>query len=204
MGVASGLQALSAIGQGFGALGGAISQANAVATQGEYQKQQYEFNQKLAENQASDAIRRGDQEALQVREQGKKAVTKAMGSARVSMAAQGVDSGSGSSAKILDEIATTGTEAYEQDALTIRSNAWREAWGYKVQAQDYGSKAKFSKLAAENESRNTLLTGGMKAIGYGMEAGSKFYEARGNSASTNNDAINGFTRSQRGTGGRRS
>jgi hypothetical protein len=45
------------------------------------------------------------------------------------------------------------------DAATIKNNAAREAWGYKVQAQDYQNRGDILLTNADNEATSTLLTG---------------------------------------------
>ncbi len=52
------------------------------------------------------------------------------------------------------------------DALTIKTNAAREAFGYRTQGANFSAQGKFASLSAENTSRSTLLTGGMNALNY--------------------------------------
>lgn len=133
--------------------GQTYSQANAVKSQGQYQSQIYDSNARMANLQAEDAINRGNKEANNVKRQTRVLI----GSQRAAMAAQGIDLGVGSALDIQEETAALGAE----DALTIKNNAWREAWGYKAQANDYSSKSQYTKLATKNEYQNTILTGGM-------------------------------------------
>lgn len=84
------------------------------------------------------------------------------GSQIASMGASGAVAGSGSFGKVLEN--TAGKS--ELDALTIRSNALREAWGYDVQIANMESQL------AEAETKQTLLTGGL-----GTQKGRKFLGA---------------------------
>jgi hypothetical protein len=73
------------------------------------------------------------------------------------MGAQGIDLESGSALDIQQETASLGAE----EALNIKNNAWREAWGYRSQEADYKARASYAKITGKNTARNTLLTGGL-------------------------------------------
>ncbi|HMJ04575.1 MAG TPA: hypothetical protein VK506_16655 [Conexibacter sp.] len=108
---------------------------NAAKKAGEQQRQASEsqaeladFNAQVADLQASDAIARGAQEESKFR-QGVRGI---IGSQRAGQAAGNIDVGFGSAVDVQADAAFLG----EQDALTIRTNAAREAWGFKVEAAD--------------------------------------------------------------------
>lgn len=152
--------------QGVSSFGGAYAQSQALKTQGDFEKQQYDTNVRLAQMQADDAIARGDKSAQLLQRQTKGQI----GSERADMAAQGIDIDSGSAAEIQKDTA----EMSKIDETTIRNNAWREAWGYKVQANDTAAKGEMAQIGANNAANNTMLTGGMKFLQSGMQVG---YEA---------------------------
>lgn len=162
----SGLLGASLITQGLGSFGNAYAQASAQQAQAEFEQQQLKTNQRLASIQSEDAIIRGDKQASDY----KKKVKGTSGSQRAALAAQGIDVGTGSAAEVQIDTAAIGAE----NTLAIKNNAWREAWGYRMQANEYGSKANFSKIAADASSTSTLLTGGLNALSYGMKAASAF------------------------------
>ena len=157
----AGLAGMSAL-QATGTLAQTYAQVQAQKAQAQYQKQVMESNIRMANIQGKDAVRRGDRDSSRAISYSKKV----RGAQRAAMAAQGIDVNSGSALDIQDETAAMG----ELDALTAKNNAWREAWGYKVQALDYGAKGQLMAEAARNESRNTMLTGGLQALRYGAEA----------------------------------
>ncbi len=131
------------------------SQYASLKAQGNYQSQIALSNARLANIQADDAVQRGEKDVLKSQQE-----TKAVaGSQRAALAAQGIDMKSGSALDVQEDTAGRGA----MDALTIRNNAWRTAWGYKVQAQQDTTQAAFDKLAAKNQARSTLLTGGLDA-----------------------------------------
>lgn len=89
---------------------------------------QHEFNARVADLQAEDALLRGAEQEQQFRTQ----VRQLIGRQRAGYAAQGVDVGVGSPVDVAGDTAYLG----ELDALTARNNAMREAWGYRVEAED--------------------------------------------------------------------
>lgn len=145
----------------------AYSQSRAQKAEGAYQSQMYEANSRIANIQAEDAIMRGDQEASKHKTQ----VKKLIGSQRASLAAQGVDINSGSALDVQADTAALGAE----DEQTIKNNAWREAWGYKVQASDYLNSATFARLSSKNAAKNTILTAGMNIA---SDAGKGYYYSK--------------------------
>lgn len=156
MAATAGFAVVSLVSAGVSAYS-ASQQADAISKEGAAQQQLYGFNERAAQLNASDAIARGNKDATTH----EKSVMKLRGNQRASLAAQGIDPNSGSAADIIDETTTLGA----LDAMTIRGNAAREAWGYKMQAQEYNSKGQFVALETENKRRNTLLTGGIQAAG---------------------------------------
>jgi len=137
--------------------GGAYLGARAQYSAGKANQQIAEGNARLSEEQAADAFARGEEDVrrLEVKSRG------LIGSQRARLAAQGLDIESGSA---LDIQADT---AYmtEMDKMTIRTNAAREAWGYKAQAANYRFGGKVALQTGKQQAIGTLLTGGGKAYG---------------------------------------
>jgi hypothetical protein len=150
------MMAISAGAQGLNSISSGISQSASARAQGDFQKQQYDTNARLADLNASDAIARGEVDA------GKhEAQTRGLaGSQRAALAAQGIDVDSGSAADVQKDTATLGA----LDATTIKNNAWREAWGYKVQAANSTAQGAMAKSAGDFSATSSLLTGGMNAV----------------------------------------
>lgn len=113
--------------------GGAYKQAQGQRSAMEYQASVAQFNSKIAEGQASDAIRAG-----QTAEENHDLKTGAiMGAQRAALAANGVDLGSGSA----NDVLTTTKFMGKRDALQIHDNALMQAWGYRTQAANFTSQA---------------------------------------------------------------
>lgn len=121
-------------------------------------------NAQFADAAANDAVRRGEYESDQQR----RATRDFIGSQRTGFAANGVDVNSGSAANIQDDTAALG----ELDALTIRNNAAREAWGYRTQSAQNQLAARNAKASSKSAVFGTLLSAGAKGAGAYASMGS--------------------------------
>jgi hypothetical protein len=133
--------------------------AAAGVQQYESQKAEARYNEavendkaRIGEAQAEQALQLGNIEEDRQRAR----VRAAIGSQRVALAANNIDTSSGTALDLIGETAQFG----EEDALAIRANAAREAWGYKVGANDSRNQAKLTKAAGKNKSTATLLNTG--------------------------------------------
>lgn len=167
----------------IGSIAGAYAQARAQGLQADWQKFQYgqqrwaaDQNRQFSELMAEDAIRRGDRAAIEHT----KKVRQLVGSQRAALAAQGIDVNSGSAMDTQLDAATLG--AY--DVETIKNNAWREAWGLKVQAGQYSSQAAMAGISSNLagisggfQQASTYLTGGLSALGSGLKGYAAYKDA---------------------------
>jgi hypothetical protein len=96
-----------------------------------------DYNAQIADAQAADAITRGQEEENRYRQ----GVRTLIGSQRAGFAGQGVDIGVGSAVDVQADTAYLG----ELDALTLRTNAAREAWGFRTQATDLRNRARVTR-----------------------------------------------------------
>lgn len=151
----------------FGTLNQAMGQKQAAEAESQmynYQAAVDRNNAKIAEWQAQDAEKRGKEE-----ERKRRILTgQQKGTQRTAFAANGIDLGSESVAETLADTEMIG----EMDALTIRSNAKREAYGYRVQGSNYNASAvnnqyaaKNSKTAGKMAATNTILGGAATMTG---------------------------------------
>ena len=112
-------------GLGFQAIS-ALTNAYAQWEAGQARKDLAEYNAKVADLQAEDALRRGA-----ARESAHRmAVRKLIGAQRAGFAASHVAVGSGTAAAVQADSAILG----EIDAQQIKNNAFAEAWGYRLNA----------------------------------------------------------------------
>jgi len=153
-----------------GAVGAASSfgQADAMKAQGGYERSQLNTNARLEEMRAQDALERGARDASAV---GQRA-TKVAGDQAADVVEGGVvDPNSGSAAAQREESIAMGRE----DAMMARNNAWREAWGHRVAAQDLRTQGRMAMAAARSNAGSTIATGGM-ALGRGLIQGGMLYD----------------------------
>ena len=160
MGVEVALLALAGA-QVASTIASSYTQSRAIKAQGAYESQIAESNARLAGLQSEDALARGEQEARNYQIN----LKKLQGTQRASLAAQGLDLGYGSAADVLSDTAYLGA----MDVLTIRNNAFRESWGYDIQASEYRSQAGFAQTTAKFRSAQTILTGGMQLATMGTQ-----------------------------------
>lgn len=151
-------QAAGAGAQAVGAANSAKAQKRSLL----YDAQVADNNAQIAEWQAQDAVRSGQLEEQGLRMQ----VAAVKASQRVSMAANGIDLTEGSAVDVLTSTDYLG----ERDALTIRDNALKTAWGYRTQGTNY-----------QDNARNTRA--GARQISPGMAAASSLLGNAGSVAS---------------------
>lgn len=126
-----------------------------------------DWNAQVADLQAADAIQRGAEDESRFRS----GVRQIIGSQRAGFAAGNIDVGFGSALDVQEDAAMLG----ELDALTIRTNARREAWGIKIEAEDLRRQAGITRktgvaLAAQGRAQRTQarLQAGSTVLGAGV------------------------------------
>jgi len=128
-------------------LGGGFA-ANAQYKSGKALQSLNEYNARIADLKADDALVRGYETETLLRKKSKGMI----GSSRAAFAAGGVDVNDADSTAM--NVQQDTARLAEVDALTIRANAAREAWGFKTAGVDLRARGD---IAAQE--------GGMKAIG---------------------------------------
>jgi len=101
-----------------------------------------DYNAGVAKLQAADALARGADDEARFRDQ----VKGVIGAQRAGFAAGNIDVGFGSAVDVQADAATLG----ELDALTIRTNAAREAWGYQVNEIDLKKRGEILRKEGKN------------------------------------------------------
>jgi hypothetical protein len=154
----------SAAYKAVGSYNGAKAQKSALNSEAVADQQ----NAKIAEWEASQAIQNGQTEEESKRLE----IGGLVGRERAAMGASGTDLGYGSNTDIL----TTTKVLGERDALQIRDNALRTAWGYRTEGTGYGNKASMAAAGASSvrpwASGLTSLLGSAASSGFsfgGME-----------------------------------
>ncbi len=145
-----------------GALTGLVIGLTALSAYNQYQVGQEQKsiarqNAKLADEQAVDTVRRGKTEE----DRRRRLTRQQIGSQRAAFGANNVVSSTGTPLGLLADTAEFG----ELDALTIRNNAAREAFGFKIDSQNFRRRAKLAGREGTVGAATTLIGGGTQAFG---------------------------------------
>lgn len=145
---------------------GQTKQAGANAATDTYKAQVAENNAAIATQQAQWAGEEGDQSASAAALK-----TRATeGGIEANQAASGIDVNTGSAVQVQDSARILG----KLDALTIRSNAARQAYGYQVEATNQTAQSQLDKFAAKNDIEAGEIGAGSTILG-GAATGANYY-----------------------------
>ncbi len=142
------------------AAGTAIS-AYGAYQQGKMQKEMYEYNAKVAEQNAQLARDKAEYDKEQLRRR----YRKISGSQRVAFAKAGVDGSTGTPLFVQEELAML----TEEDILMTQYNADLKARGYTVEATAARYQGAAAYAAGKMRAASTLLTGGGQTMQTGYE-----------------------------------
>jgi len=142
---------------------------------------------RVAELGAQSALLQGKSEVAKLTQQAGQLKSRQ----KVALAASGVDLGVGNAA----EIQASTDMMKEIDVNTIQSNAWRTAWGQRVQAQNYLSQADAARITAKGinpymSAANSLMgdSGQVASQWYGLQQQGAF----GTTTDTNGNTTNSW------------
>lgn len=143
-------------------VGGTVVSAGSAYQQSQANKQIAQNNATVAEYQAQDAQRRGEEDAQAI--QRRAAALKS--SQRVNMASKGLDLGYGTAADLQDQ-----TDFFAQsDVATARTNAAKDAWGKRAMGANY---------RAEASAQNPLMAGAGTLLAGAGQVADKWYSYSG-------------------------
>lgn len=168
-----------------GALAGAGIAGSAVNAYGQLQTARaqsdlYNFNAQVSEQNALIAEQKGrwaaetgnqDVAASQMKTAAK------VGSIKANQGASGVEIGTGSNADVI----TSTKEIGALDALTIRSNAARQAYGYTTEAYSDRTQEQLDKMAADNSTKAGYIGAGTTLLS-GVAKGEQYYNHLNNNS----------------------
>lgn len=146
---------------------GSIQQGRAAKQQADYQAAVARNNQIIAQRKADDARERGRLAELQKRRE----TAQLIGRQRAGAAARGVEVDSGSAVDITADTAAFG----ELDALTIRSNAEREALGFEAEANQFEAEGQLRRLSGRNQRTGSYFAAGGTLLSGGSKVADKWY-----------------------------
>lgn len=170
----------------FSSIATGYSQSKALKSEGSYQKQVADTNATMADMAGEQTIEAGDIAAgrkdLETRQK--------VGSILATQGASGVDVSSGSARLVRSAVGGVGA----MDELTIRNNASRAAFGYKIKAIQDRSSGEFAELNAKNKANQSLLSGVLGAISSPLKMQSDYMVSARRSGVGGTDSIpsNGY------------
>ena len=146
---------------------GQMQQGKAAKAEANYRAALQRNNATRAEYAAQDALERGSEAERQQRVKGRLL----LGQMRAVLGSSGqvVDEGSAG------ELVVDQAGISEQDALTVRSNAEREAFGFRTQAQDFRSEAGLTEMAGANAARSSKFAAAGTLLSTGGTVASQWY-----------------------------
>lgn len=155
---------------------GQIQQAQSTAAANRYQAKVADMNAQISEKRAKDALERGAKEEQQKRRENQQL----LGKQQAAMAANGVDLTFGSPLDVIVDSSVLG----ELDALTIRTNAYREEYDYRVQAANQRAQGTMSRGAADSALAGGYLGAAGTILGGAGNAYKNYYQRSNGSALT--------------------
>lgn len=136
---------------------GMFAQGSAQAAADKYQAQVAENNKIIAEQNAVYELQAG-----QTEEQAQRIKTsQVLGQAEAVQSASGIDASRGSAVKVRKSTAVIG----ELDALNIRDNAARRAYGYRAEGVNFAAQAGLYRMQAKSDMMGGILGGLGSLIG---------------------------------------
>jgi len=149
---------------------GAGNSAKAAAGTAAYNAQVAENNRLIALENSRMASASGNQQATI---EGMK-TRAAVGSMKAQQAASGVNVNTGSAVDVRSSAAELG----ELNALTVRSNAARQAYGYDVQAANAGGEAELQRASGRNAANAGVTTQISSLLGGAASVGGQFAQGK--------------------------
>jgi hypothetical protein len=146
---------------------GAVAQGQTAKATARYQAQVAENNKIMAERAAQRAEEAGDMAAQQARARARALI----GRQRAVLAGSGGDVGVGSALDITGDTAMFG----ELDALTIRSNARRDAEGYRAAGANFQADADLARARGSSALASSYLDAGGSLLSSSGAVASKWY-----------------------------
>lgn len=164
-----GLAVVSMVMTGVGAIvqaAGAKQAADAQSKAYQYQAAVAQQNQQIAQQYAAQETARGEQMAQRKQQE----TAQRVGAVTAATGASGLDPGSGSALRLQDDTLAMG----RLDAETIRYNANKAAYGYKLQGTSYENQARLDDMAADSASRSGNLSAFGDIISGGASVSNKW------------------------------
>lgn len=147
---------------------GAVKSANAEAAAAKYNASEAQVNAGIAKQNEALSAQSGEEQVAQQQQRTRAEV----GASLANQAASGVDVNSGSAV----DVRMSESELGQLDALNVRSNATREAFGYSTQASNFKNEASLDSFEAKNDTSAGVVNAAGTLLGSAGSAASNFYK----------------------------
>lgn len=147
---------------------GAITSANSAAAAAKYNASEAQVNAGIAKQNAGISSQSGEEQVGMESQKTRAEV----GSTLANQAASGVDVNSDSAV----DVRMSESELGQLDALNVRSNATREAFGYQTQASNFKNESSLDTFEAKNDASSGLVNAAGTLLGSAGTAASNFYK----------------------------
>lgn len=146
-------------------IAGGVSSYMAADSAGKAAEGVADFNAKVADLQAADAIKQAESDASdRSRETGQ-----LQGAQRAALAAQGIDPNEvGGTA---EDLITSAQLLNDRDMATIKANGIRKAWGYKIDAKNSRMSGEIARSEAQQKALAGAINSGATIYRDGYDAG---------------------------------
>lgn len=172
--------AVSAVVSAYGAYSSGEAQKAAADSQAKIAS----YNAQVAQNNATTALQEGDANATQAAMKSKAQ----LGGIIAAQAANGIDVNSGSAVAVQSSARMEG----QQDALSIRTNAARQAYSYDTQAASYTMQASLDTQEGENAETAGYI-GTATSLLQGASSAYSSYAKADTAGSGNSTSVSGLT-----------
>lgn len=170
--VPSWLSTVGTIGTGLNALGGVIGAAGAIKTS-QAQASASKYNASIAAENSAQALSNANIASASGSEQAgisSEKTRQTVGALTANEGASGIDVNSGSNLDVRSSQADVG----RLDALTLRSNAAREAYGYQTQANNFSAESQLERTEASGDLTAGAINAGSTLLGSAGTAATNF------------------------------
>lgn len=139
----------------------AKTQQDALEQQAKFRAMAIEVNRKVSDYQAREALSAGQKASYKL----KTYQDKMLAAQQLSLIAQGVSPTMGTALALQKETVMLSN----LDIQTAQNNAWREAWGYRMQAEQLGLEGRLSQMATATQIAGIQSQATLQGISYGLQ-----------------------------------
>lgn len=154
-----------------GQIGSGFARGEEIRAETNFITSQLTLKEELLKRQAGDVINRGIDQRVRIQE----ALKQELSSTRAAKGNSGTLIGSGSNA----DVEKSKIDVATLDELEVMADARRQAWALEFEASEVAGQREMAALAGKTARRNSIISGGLQALGTGAQGYSKYGDALG-------------------------